>query len=71
MHALPASVGAQASPYRYIRPEHLNNSLPYVLQLLALMHRGAASSPYQVTRGDVDTWPEWHRGRQGIAVWVH
>ena len=51
MHALPASAVAQASPYRHIRPEYLNNSLPYVLQLLALMHRGAAYSPCQVTRG--------------------
>ena len=50
MHAPPPSVGAQALLYRDIRPVHLQNSLPYVLQLRALMHRGAACSPYQGTR---------------------
>ena len=55
MHALPASVGAQASPYRHIRPVHLQNSLPYVLQFLALIHglsgtENARESPFGCTR---------------------
>ena len=70
-HALLDSAGAQASSYRHIRPEHLNNSLPYVSKLEAMPHRCAACSPYQVNGGGVHTWPEWHRGRPGIAVWVH
>ena len=47
IHALRDSAGVQASPYRHIRPEHLNNSLPYVPQLQALMHRGVARSPHR------------------------
>ena len=49
IHALLGSAGAQASSYRHIRPEHLNNSLPYVSKLEAMSHRCAACSPYQVT----------------------
>ena len=39
IHALLGSAGAQASSFRHIRPEHLNNSLPYVSKLEALPHR--------------------------------
>ena len=51
IHALLGSAGAQASSYRHIRPEHLNNSLPYVSKLEAMPHRCAACSPYQVNGG--------------------
>ena len=39
IHALLGSAGAQASSYRHIRPEHLNNSLPYVSKHEAMPHR--------------------------------
>ena len=63
---------AQASSYRHIRHEHLNNSLPYICTTTSGIHAPRCSLfALSGDKGDVHTWPEWHRGRPGIAVWVH